>query len=90
MEDKVKLFKCRCCHPDHSVIAELNYWDEKNKEDKDLFLYVQLTTYHSLWSRLKASFKYLFKMQNTHFDECLLSKDHAKELQELLKEYLGE
>jgi hypothetical protein len=78
-------FECDCSSDEH--IFKLG-WDVEDEADW-MWLHVRLRHHYSFWRRFNYAIKYLFgyKSKFGAFEEFLITKDDAKELSVIFKEY---
>lgn len=76
----MKVFKCSCHTPEHTIMIEyLEEFDEVS-------ITYYLNNFENIFKRLWFSFKYIFKMypSQSHFDETLLNREKINELKQFL------
>ena len=78
--DNEILFLCECSSCEHQLIAR---WD---KTDKEVYISILLSNCYGFWKRLWEAIKYIFgyKCRYGHFDEVILRKEDANNLQSIV------
>ena len=88
MENKFVL--CNCGSPEHQFILSYDP-DETNPQDQILYLQVHLVTWEGFFRRLWTSLKYALGHRSRYgeFDEVLVNRTQAEEIQGFITEYLS-
>ena len=89
-EDKVLYIECGCLSKEHLMVAELNDFGDKEKPFWDLSFHIQMNHWAPWWKRIWYAVKYAFAIapSNYHWDSVMVEADRARDLRDLIDEYL--
>ena len=83
MENNKKRFECDCSIPEHCV--RVDYYDDEDQ----LYIYISKTKLPFI-KRLLKGFKYIFNLEERfYYDEVVLDKDKAQELNNFISDFVN-
>jgi hypothetical protein len=78
-EKRYDVLLCACSNPNHQVA----FWYIREDGPRVAYVTVQLTRRRGFWLRLVAAWRYLWNLDDWHYDEVVIDSSEASKVRHL-------